>query len=71
MKANVDRDLCIGCGVCEAECPEVFLMNDEGLADVIVSEIAEDVLAKAEEAKDQCPVEAITIEQDMDKPSKK
>jgi len=62
MKAKVDLDLCIGCGVCEAECPEVFHMNDEGLAEAISSEIAENVLDQAKEAQSQCPVEAITLE---------
>lgn len=62
MKATVDYEQCVGCGVCEAECPEVFVMNNEGMADVIVDEIGEDVLEKAKEAQIQCPVEAIVIE---------
>jgi ferredoxin len=39
MKAYVDHELCIGCGVCEAECPEVFSMNDQGLAEAAKNEI--------------------------------
>jgi ferredoxin len=62
MKATVDHDLCIGCGVCEAVCPAVFQMNDDGLADVIVESIEEDAIDDAREAQDQCPVEAISIE---------
>lgn len=62
MKASVDHNLCIGCGVCESECPEVFEMNDEGLAVAKDGEIGEDVLERAKEAQSQCPVEAITIE---------
>ncbi len=62
MKATVDHEQCIGCGVCEAECPEVFEINNEGMADVIVDEIGEDVLEKAKEAQEQCPVEAIVID---------
>jgi ferredoxin len=27
MKAIVDKDLCIGCGLCVDVCPEVFEMN--------------------------------------------
>ncbi|HHV65283.1 MAG TPA: ferredoxin [Peptococcaceae bacterium] len=62
MRASVDKELCIGCGVCEAECPEVFRIADDGLAEAIEGELTEEVLEKAQEAKEQCPVEAITIE---------
>ena len=34
MKATVDPDLCIGCGVCPNLAPDVFEMNDEGIAEV-------------------------------------
>ena len=30
MKARVDQDTCIGCGVCPSICPEVFDMKDDG-----------------------------------------
>ena len=33
MRAFVDQDMCIGCGLCEGTCPEVFRMNDEGKAE--------------------------------------
>ena len=61
MKAFVDPELCIGCGVCEAECPEIFRMNDDGLAEAIDDEISEALLENAKEAQNQCPVEAIAI----------
>ena len=32
MKAKIDRDGCIGCGMCTEICPEVFEMADDGLA---------------------------------------
>ncbi|KUO65873.1 MAG: ferredoxin [Gracilibacter sp. BRH_c7a] len=62
MKAAVDQELCIGCGVCEGVCPEVFQMNDEGLAEAIKAEIDQEVLEEAKQAQTECPVEAITIE---------
>ena len=30
----VDPDLCTGCELCVDTCPDVFKMNDEGLAEV-------------------------------------
>ncbi|MBQ7147086.1 MAG: ferredoxin [Lachnospiraceae bacterium] len=50
---------CIGCGLCAGTCPEVFFMGDEGLAVAIDSEVPEEALASAAEAKEGCPVGAI------------
>ncbi|MGL5378539.1 ferredoxin [Clostridium sp.] len=62
MKATVDHDICIGCGLCASLCSEIFELNDEGLADSTVTIISEDLIACAEDAKDSCPVNAIEIE---------
>jgi len=62
MKAFVDEETCIGCGICEAVCPKVFSMNDEGKAVAINSEIEESDLDDAVSAKEQCPVDAIKVE---------
>lgn len=62
MKASIDRSGCIGCGLCATVCGEVFQMADDGLAEVIVDEIPAGLESKAEEARDSCPVEVITVE---------
>jgi ferredoxin len=64
MKAYIDRDGCISCDLCEVICPEVFRMADDGLAEVYVDEIPEEAEDTALEARDSCPVEVITIEED-------
>ncbi|MGI6544902.1 MAG: ferredoxin [Fastidiosipilaceae bacterium] len=61
MKATVDHDLCIGCGICASMCPEVFEMGDDGLAHVI-AEVTPELEAGAQEAEAACPTEAITVE---------
>jgi len=63
MRAKVDADLCTACGLCEEIAPEVFEANEEGIAQVKVDEIPEELQESAQEAADQCPVEAITIEE--------
>ena len=60
MKVIVDRDLCIGCGVFAAICPEVFEMDDEGKA--IVNAQPAEKSDNLQEAVDSCPTAAITIE---------
>ncbi|MDY4575734.1 MAG: ferredoxin [Intestinibacter sp.] len=62
MKARVDRDTCIGCGLCPAICPEVFELTDEGYAHAIESEVPEDCYDEAMEAAESCPVDAIEVE---------
>jgi len=62
MKAYVDKDTCIGCGLCPEVCPEIFEMEDDGKAVASKKEIPENLLTSAKEAEEQCPVSAITVE---------
>ncbi|MDN5359494.1 MAG: ferredoxin [Thermotogaceae bacterium] len=50
-KVTVDKDTCIGCGVCESLCPEVFKMADDGKAEAITPETDESC---AEDALNYC-----------------
>lgn len=62
MKASIDRDGCISCGLCAETCPEVFRMGEDGLAEVYVDEVPADAEGTATEAQDNCPVSVITVE---------
>lgn len=63
MKVYVDKDLCIGCGVCPSVGPEIFKMNDDtGKAETILSEVPSNMEDEAKEGEDNCPVGAITTE---------
>jgi ferredoxin len=62
MKATVDKDLCMGCGVCVDVCPEVFEMGDDGKAQTKVDSVPTEAKNSCRDAADQCPVSAITIE---------
>ena len=59
MKLEVNKDICIGCGACAAICPDVFEIDDDGLAVSVTNEINEDVMEDAIDAKEGCPVNAI------------
>jgi ferredoxin len=62
MKAHVDKDTCIGCGLCPGICPEIFEMEDDGKAVASTGEVAENLESSTKEAEEQCPVGAITVE---------
>jgi len=62
MKAIVDLDLCTGCGLCVDTCPAVFEMDD-AVARVLVASVPENALSTCREAADNCPVEAVKIEE--------
>lgn len=62
MKAMVDQEGCIACGLCEHTAPEVFRLEG-GAAEVICDEIAPDDEDAAKEARDGCPVSVISLEE--------
>jgi ferredoxin len=62
MIARIDRDGCIACGLCADTCPEVFRMAEDGLAEVYVDEVPEEVEDMAVEAAEGCPVSVIHID---------
>ena len=59
MKLKVNKDLCIGCGACQAVCPDVFEIEDDGLAHTIVDSIPDSNEDDAIDAKEGCPTSAI------------
>lgn len=61
MKPIVDPDLCIGCGLCEDTCPEVFRLDDGGIARVINEDPEPETYGDIEGCVELCPVEAISV----------
>ncbi|MCM8780235.1 MAG: 4Fe-4S binding protein [Candidatus Omnitrophica bacterium] len=57
-KVIVDASLCVGCGLCEQACPEVFKIESDGVAHVIKEDCTGCNVA---DVASQCPVEAIKI----------
>jgi ferredoxin len=69
LKAYVDKDACISCGLCPSMCPEVFEMQDDGKAGVCINGdddnknvVPEESVDCAREAEEACPVAAISTE---------
>lgn len=65
MKVAIDREGCIGCGVCEALCPKVFRLVEDGKSSITEKhgkgslekgEVGSELAACVESARDSCPV---------------
>ena len=57
-KVCVDAATCVGCGLCEQSCPEVFEVQGDGIAHVKAQACATHNL---KEVADQCPVASIKV----------
>lgn len=68
-KVIVDKNICIGCGFCAANCDEIFKMDDDDLAttnDNTVDNMNEELKDNVLDIKEGCPVGAIKIEEKRD-----
>ena len=63
MKVHVNPNLCSGAGLCIETCPEVFELRDDGISTVKMEQVPTDLLEECKEAVDNCPSEAIAIEE--------
>lgn len=62
MNLKVDKDKCIGCGMCVSTCEEVFDFDDDNQAEVIQKPVAEENIEDATLAMEGCPTGAIEEE---------
>jgi ferredoxin len=63
MKINFDRDACQGHNRCYMLAPELFDVDDEGYAILLVDgDIPDELADKAQLTVDNCPEYAITLE---------
>ncbi|MBS3107493.1 ferredoxin [Candidatus Woesearchaeota archaeon] len=56
-KITIDKDKCIGCGLCVSVCSDNFAMNEDNKAEVLEAKVEE--LGCAKDAEENCPVNAI------------
>ena len=60
MRVRIE-DTCTACGLCVDTCPDVFEMESD-MAIVIVDKVPPEFEDAAQQAADECPVEAIIVE---------
>lgn len=62
MKVRIDKEMCSGDEICVDICPEIFEMKDD-VAVAKSEDVPADVQVKCREAAEECPSEAIIIEE--------
>ena len=60
MEASINKEDCVGCGLCVDDCPDIFEMQED-VAAVKVEEVPENLVNAVKEAAENCPVDAIII----------
>ena len=62
MKVKV-IDGCISCGLCTEEFPDLFQMNEAGIAQAVSSHVPSEMEDQARQAAEDCPVSVIITEE--------
>jgi ferredoxin len=64
LEIRVDREECIGAQSCVRWAPQVFRIDDEGLAEVLPAGVASSPLEDILKAASDCPTNAVIVTQD-------
>ena len=63
MKAEVDKDTCISCGICTGIAPDVFVMDEDDKSEALDT-VTDENKDSVQEAIDSCPTNAIAWEEE-------
>jgi ferredoxin len=63
MKVKVDKELCTGDAICVDIAPDVFELNADNIAEVLVDEVPEELQDAVRDAAESCPENCIIIEE--------
>ena len=62
MKTHVDQTKCMGHGMCEMNAPDVFTVNDSGVAEALEGELPPELVEDARVGAQSCPERAISLD---------
>ena len=62
MKVKIDADLCTGCEDCTDNCPSMFRLTNDWIAEVIHETVPEGMEDEIRNVADECQFEAIIVE---------
>lgn len=59
MKIVIDKEACVGCGLCVEICPDYYELDKDGKAQGKLKSIPKELEMLCEKAAAECPVDAI------------
>ena len=62
MKIVVDKSKCSSIGLCEATAADIFEIGADGALHILMSEVPEDRRTDLEQACENCPPQALSID---------
>lgn len=62
MKIVVDYSRCSSIGLCEATAPDIFQIGPDGALHILIEDISGDRRTDLEQACENCPTQALSIE---------
>jgi len=62
MRIVVDRTRCSSIGLCEATASDIFEIGADGSLHILMDDISEDRRTDLEQACENCPTQALSIE---------
>jgi ferredoxin len=62
MRVVVDRSKCSSIGLCEATAPDIFQIGADGALEILVDDIPADRRIDLEQACENCPTQALSIQ---------
>jgi ferredoxin len=62
MKIVVDRNKCSSIGLCEATADDIFQIGPDGALHILMDEVPESRRIDLEQACENCPTQALSIE---------
>ncbi len=63
MKAYVNKESCMFCGMCGGACPDVFRADTDGKSVSLDTEFSEELLPMVRHAESICPTWAISVKE--------
>jgi len=61
MRIELDRTRCTGLGMCEAEAPDLFEVQPDGVLSLLTEHPSAEQRERAEAAVSCCPTEALSL----------
>lgn len=63
LRAVVDRAACCGYALCVEICPEVYRLNENSIAEILLDPVPPALEKKVRQAVAECPQSALSVEE--------